>query len=422
MNTRDKAQYVLIIIDGAGDVNRILGRSPLQLARTNAMDFLARSGVSGLMRTLYDDLPRESLVAQLGMFGWSPHQYYPQGRASSELLALGDIPLGEHDLVFRANIVRMEGSVLASYSADYICSERARPIIQHINEELGYEFPDIELYHNSDFRNTLIVRNACVDACALVCAEPHESHGIAFNIGELVTARTAEGEALARHLNRYLLRVSQILSEETHYLLFPWGASRCFRLPSFHEHNGFTGRAAIVGNMDFLHGMAKAGGIDFYKVGNGRPDTDYRGKGRMVLDLLSEGYDFVTCHINGPDEASHLRDVKLKMESIEQIDDHIVSPVIDYFTAHPERLGAVMVLPDHYTNTSPETSNIKRSDTHSQHPVPFVLWNGRDVDGVRHFGEDDARFGAYGAEPVSHLDTLRILGVRAEAHLIEIEE
>lgn len=52
------------------------------------------------MQTLYPDLPRESLVAQLGMLGWSPHLYYPGGRVSCELLTTGGIGLDDGDLAF----------------------------------------------------------------------------------------------------------------------------------------------------------------------------------------------------------------------------------------------------------------------------------------------------------------------------------
>src|SRR5262245_59675084 len=176
MSAQTKKKFVLIIPDGAGDEYRIFGRSPLAMARTYHFDFIAREGVTGIMHTLYPDLPKESMVAQLGMLGWDPCRYYPCGRASCELLALEGSHLQEGDLAFRANLVRMEGDVLASYNADYISSERAMPLIQTLSRNLRQEFSDFELYHNSDFRNTLVIRGAGVDPRLLKCPEPHESH------------------------------------------------------------------------------------------------------------------------------------------------------------------------------------------------------------------------------------------------------
>lgn len=404
-------QFVLIILDGAGDVNRVLNRTPLALAQTSSMDFLAREGCTGLMQTLYPELPRDSLVAQLGIFGWSPQIYYPNGRASAELLALHQVELGDQDLVFRANVVRMDRNVLASYNADYITSDKASQLIDRINNKLHTTFPEIELYHNSDFRNTLVVRSADVEAKDILCHEPHECHGYEFNIRELLKARSSHAKPLIDKINCYLAHVGELLAVDTDFVIFPWGVSNKFCLPSFHHQNNFNGRAVVIGSMDFLHGMAKAGCIDFCKVGNGRPDTDYYAKGQAVLSCLEQGYDFVACHINGADEASHMYDVSLKLDCIEQIDDKIVSPLIDYFLDNKDRIGGVMILPDHYTNTLKVDSNSKRIDSHSLHPVPFIIWNGRNKDATRHFSEDGVSNGYYSYPPISHLQALSILGV-----------
>lgn len=415
MTNRDaggKRKYVLLIPDGAGDVYREHGKSPLGIARTRHMDFVAREGVCGLMQTLYEDLPKESLVAQLGMLGWDPRRYYPNGRASCELLALEGVGLNEGDLAFRANLVRMDGRVLASYNADYIYSERALALARKINGALRTEFPTFELYHNADFRNTLVVRGAGVDPKLLRCPEPHENHGVEFDIGRLVAGADAKSEQVAAHINRYVGRVARLLEGEAANMLFPWSPSKALRLPSFKESTGFQGPAAIVGCMDFLHGIARAAGIDFVRVGNGRPDTDYRGKGAKTVELLSAGYEFVVCHINAPDEAAHMGDVGLKVKSLEMIDRFVVRPVVQYFRRNMHELGGVLIAPDHFTNSSAETRGARRRAVHSSHAVPFALWNGRERDAARCYTEDDVLEGKYAAEPISHLELTRILGVK----------
>ena len=406
-----KKQYVLVIPDGAADVYRENGLSPFALARTTYMDFVAREGVCGLMQTLYEDLPKESIVAQMGMLGWDPHLYYPRGRASCELLALEGVQLNEGDIAFRANLVRMEGRILASYNAGYIYSEQARILVNRVNHTLGEEFPTFELYHNSDFRNTLVVRNAEIDPRGLVCPEPHESHGVEFDASHLLSGRDEKSRRVAALINSYLQRVAVILEGEAGNMLFPWSASKVLSLPPFKEVSGFGGRAAIIGCMDFLHGIAKAGNIDSFKVGNGRPDTDYAAKGAKVVELLNEGYEFVICHINAPDEAAHMGDVAGKIRSLELIDEFVVRRIVNYFVSHPAQLGGVMIVPDHYTNLPKNVSGQKRVEIHSLHPVPFALWNGRERDDVRVFNEDAALAGKYAARPVSHLDLTTILGM-----------
>jgi 2,3-bisphosphoglycerate-independent phosphoglycerate mutase len=411
MSIHQQKKYALIIPDGGGDVYRASGRSPLALAHTPYADFIAREGVGGVMQTLYPDLPKESIVAQLGMLGWNPHQYYPNGRASCELLALEGIYLEEGDLAFRANLVRMDGPVLASYNADYIFSEQSLPLIQRLSRELREEFPEFELYHNSDFRNTLVVRGVGIEPTCLRCPEPHENHGVEFDVKHLVSGTSSAARAVAARINKYLQRSRQLLSSEGANMLFPWSPSKVFRLPAFKDHTGFEGKAAVVGCMDFLHGIAKAGALSSFKVGNGRPDTDYEAKGEKTIELLSDGYDFVVCHVNGPDEASHMGNLELKVKSFEQIDKFIVRPIVEYFQRYPEELGGVMIAPDHYTNHTAVCDDSKRIEAHSSHPVPFVLWNGLERDRTQRFSEDDVLNGKFAKEPINHLDLLRLLGV-----------
>lgn len=407
-----RKKYVLVIPDGAGDLHRLEGLSPIARARTDYADFIAREGVSGLMKTLYEDLPKESLVAQLGMLGWDPHKYYPHGRASCELLALEDIYLNANDLAFRTNFVRIEDERLKSYNADYIHSEQAAPLINMLNFELRAEFPDFELYHNSDFRNTLVIRNAGVEPTLLRCPEPHESHGMRFDVRNLISGRDETSHALAGRINRYLTRAGSLIQSGTANMLAPWSASKVFQLPSFAAHTGFDGPVAVVGSMDFLMGISKAGQMSFFKVGNGRPDTDYRAKGRTVVELLREGYEFVVCHINAPDEASHGGNLALKIETLQHIDRFVLAPIVEYFMDHRQELGGVMIVPDHYTNVSAYHSQTRRAEIHSSDPVPFALWNDCEQDEVVRFSEDDARNGKYAYPVFSHLDLLRILGVQ----------
>lgn len=402
-------RYVLIVPDGAGDRHRISGRSPLAVASTPHMDFLARGGVSGIMQTLYRELPRESLVAQMGMLGWAPHQYYPGGRASCELRALGRVALQDGDLTFRANLVRMEGPVLASYNADFISTAEAAPVVVRLNRALGDEFPDFELHHSSDFRNILVVRGANLRPHHLRCPEPHESHGLTFRLDALVAAADASGSGVAARINAYVERVSHLLAGGPANALFPWSPSAPLRLPPFHANTGFAGRTAVVGAMDFLCGLAHAGAVDFYKVGNGRPDTSYDQKGATAVRLLKDGYELVVVHVNAPDEAAHMGDVPLKVRCIEALDAKVVGPVVEYFRARPAELGGVMVVPDHYTNSVPDVQALRRAEVHSTDPVPFALWNGGDRDGVKSFDEESAARGAYADAGLNHLDLLPLL-------------
>ncbi|HMP80863.1 MAG TPA: phosphoglycerate mutase, partial [Pirellulaceae bacterium] len=75
-------KYAIVIPDGCADEPQesLGGRTPLQSARTPAMDELARLGCVGRA----NHTPREFLpgsdVANLSLLGYNPHQYF-SGRA-----------------------------------------------------------------------------------------------------------------------------------------------------------------------------------------------------------------------------------------------------------------------------------------------------------------------------------------------------
>ena len=116
-------------------------------------------------------------------------------------------------------------------------------------------------------------------------------------------------------------------------------------------------------------------------------------------------------NINAPDEAAHMGDLAGKIRSLEMIDKFVIGQIVNYFRFHPEQLGGVMIVPDHYTNLPEHVSGQRRAEIHSIHPVPFALWNGRERDSVRTFSEDTVRDGKYASPPISHLDLTTVLGV-----------
>ena len=97
-------------------------------------------------------------------------------------------------------------------------------------------------------------------------------------------------------------------------------------------------------------------------------DTNYRGKGDAAVAALDD-YDFVMVHIEAPDEAGHAGDVAAKVRALEQIDEHIVGPVLSRIRTFDH--WKIMVVPDHPT--------LIADRKHSAVPPPFCLAG----DGVR---------------------------------------
>ena len=91
-------------------------------------------------------------------------------------------------------------------------------------------------------------------------------------------------------------------------------------------------------------------------------DTDYAAKGRYAVAAL-EDHDIVCVHVEAPDEASHEGRAGEKVKALEEIDRHIVGPLLEALPAHGD--WRILVSPDHRTPL--------RTRAHSHGAVPFAI-------------------------------------------------
>jgi len=164
-------------------------------------------------------------------------------------------------------------------------------------------------------------------------------------------------------------------------MIWLWGQGKRPSMPTFPELYGLTG--AVISAVDLIRGMGRYAGLTVVEVpgATGYFDTNYSGKADYGIDALGLG-DFLFVHVESPDEAGHIGDLKEKMRAIENFDKLVVGPIVDAISkSEPYR---VMVLPDHFTPI--------RVGTHVADPVPFVVHG----TGVPHgaasgFSETEAR-------------------------------
>ena len=125
--------------------------------------------------------------------------------------------------------------------------------------------------------------------------------------------------------------------------------------------------------MDLVRGLAKLIGWDIIEVpgATGYIDTNFAGKGAAAVAALDK-YDLVFVHVEAPDEAGHNANVAGKVTSIEQIDQHVVGPVLKRLQAEGKG-WRILVLPDHPTPCTLRT--------HTGEPVPFAM-AGQRLEGV----------------------------------------
>jgi 2,3-bisphosphoglycerate-independent phosphoglycerate mutase len=153
-----------------------------------------------------------------------------------------------------------------------------------------------------------------------------------------------------------------------------WGAGQRPAFKTFKSLHGVQG--TMITGVDLLRGLAELAGWRCREVegATGYLDTDYAAKGQAAIDELSES-DLVCVHVEAPDEAGHEGNAVAKVKALEEIDQKIVSPVID----HLERQASngepyrVFVCPDHPTFCS--------TRMHSRGLVPFII-AGSGVDAM----------------------------------------
>jgi 2,3-bisphosphoglycerate-independent phosphoglycerate mutase len=162
--------------------------------------------------------------------------------------------------------------------------------------------------------------------------------------------------------------------------LWLWGLGGAPNLPSFQQRFGVRG--VMITAVDLLRGIGALVGWPRIEVegATGYLDTNYAGKGQAAVDALNE-YDVVCVHIEAPDEASHEGRHEAKIEALQQIDQHIVAPVVEALAKHGDY--RILVTPDHPTPCS--------TKKHSHGMVPLVMaGSGVDPDAQTTYDEPSA--------------------------------
>ncbi|NLC70204.1 MAG: phosphoglycerate mutase, partial [Desulfuromonadaceae bacterium] len=134
-------KYIVLLGDGMADepLAELGGKTPLEYAATPHMDYLARGGETGLVRTVPEGFPPGSDVANLSVFGCDPKACYT-GRSPLEAASMG-VELGPEDVAFRLNTVFLdtcgEQFVMGDFSAGHITTAESEQLIGILQQELG---------------------------------------------------------------------------------------------------------------------------------------------------------------------------------------------------------------------------------------------------------------------------------------------
>ena len=363
-------KYAIIIPDGAADVplDELDGKTPLEAAEIPTIDAIAGGGKCGTVRNIPKGLPKGSDVAILSVFGYDPEKFYT-GRAPLEAAAKG-LHIADDEIVFRCNLVTLIDGIMEDYSAGHISTDEADTIIQELNDQLGNR--QVRFHTGVGYRHLMIYKGQ-VD---LETTPPHDI------LDKPIASYLPRGKG-AEPLNTLIERSQEILAgheinvvrrdlgENAATSIWLWGEGKMPTLKPFIDRFGL--QVAAISAVDLVRGLAKLIGWQVIDVpgATGYLDTNYAGKGTAAIEALDR-FDMVCVHIEAPDEAGHNANAAGKVQALQQIDQHIVAPVLQRLKAEGED-WRILVLPDH-----PTPCTIR---THTGKAVPFAI-AGKRIESV----------------------------------------
>jgi len=390
-------KYIVILGDGMADykIEELGNKTPLQVAKKPNMDFIAKNGICGMLKTIPDGFEPGSDVANLSILGYDVKKCYT-GRAPIEAASMG-INLKDDDVAFRCNFITEENGILKDYCAGHITNEEGRILINLLNEKLSDKLKEIngKFYAGVSYRNIFVCKVKNINPENIVCIPPHNIIGQKIE-KNLIIAKNNKEENFVKILNDIMIKSLEILEESEintkrkkegknpANMIWLWGQGKKPEIQLFKEKYGLNG--AIISAVDLIKGIGKLTGMDVINVegATGLWNTNYDGKADACINALKD-HDFVYVHVEATDEAGHAGDLNLKILCIENL-DRMIGKILRKIKEN-KIAAKIAVLPDH-----PTPIKIK---THTSDPVPFAIYNGNKNDNVKKFDEEECKKGKY---------------------------
>jgi 2,3-bisphosphoglycerate-independent phosphoglycerate mutase len=289
------------------------------------------------------------------------------------------IILGPDDWAIRCNLVTVEDGLMRDFTAGHISNNEGKALIQALQQALGgplqTEQPErlraeLEFHAGVSYRNILVYRPREGSAPFSAETKTQPPHDIPDRpVADYLPQ--GPGSWLLQDLMRRsqdvfrdhpINQARRARGDRPATQVWLWGQGRAPHLRPFVEVYGKRG--AIISAVDLVRGVGVLLGWKRIDVpgATGYLDTDYAAKGRAAVAALRD-HDLVCVHVEAPDEASHEGRADAKVEALEQIDRHIVGPLLEALAAQGE--WRILVSPDHRTPV--------RTRAHAHGPVPFAM-------------------------------------------------
>lgn len=367
-------------------------KTPLQMAKTPHIDWIAKNGQSGLLKTVPETMHPGSEIANMAVLGYDVEKVF-EGRGVLEAASMG-VEIETGDLGLRCNLLTIEDKKIKNHSAGHISNEEATELIHFLNEKLGDE--NIRFYPGVSYRHLLVIKGGDKN---VNCTPPHDVTGTPFN-NVLIQSKTNVAQETCDLLNNLIIQSQELLEnhpinikrksigKEPANSIWPWSPGYKPAMPTLNEMYGIK-KSAVISAVDLIHGIGVYAGMEVIHVegATGLFDTNYEGKAKAAVDALKEN-DFVYLHIEASDEAGHEGNVELKTKTIEYLDQRVVKYILEETVKMNEEV-AIAILPDHPTPCALKT--------HTRDAVPFSIYKpGIQPDEVKVYDEFDVKKGIIG--------------------------
>ena len=399
-------------------VERLGGKTLLQYADTPYMDMLAKKGRCGRLVTVPVGYQPGSEVANTAILGYDLDKVY-EGRGPLEAASIG-YEMRPDDMAIRCNIITLADGKIKNHHGGHLTTEDGTELINYLNEQLGDE--RVQFIPGIQYRHLLVIRGGNKH---IACSPPHDhpdeewrpllvqpSSAPSSDPSSAPSVqppclrcqpRVAElsPSATAALINDLILRSQSLL--ENHPInqkrkaegkpmansIWPWSPGYRPSMQTIAEMYPEVKSGAVISAVDLIRGIGHYAGLRIIKVegATGLYNTNYEGKAQAAIEALRQD-DFVFLHVEASDEAGHDGDLKLKLQTIENLDRRIVEPIYNEVKTWDEPV-CIAVLPDHPTPVEVRT--------HVQEPVPFIIYHqGMEPDDVKEYDEVSCVGGSYG--------------------------
>lgn len=374
-------------------VKELGDKTLLQYANTPYMDLLAKNGRVGRLKTVADGFHPGSEVANSSILGYDQSKVY-EGRGPLEAASIG-VELAPDDMAIRCNLICIENGNIKNHSCGRLETEEADVLIKFLQKKLGSE--RVHFYTGIQYRHLLVIKGGNKH---LKCTPPHDVPGQPF-MPLLVKPEIPEAKKTADLINDLILKSQKLLADhplnkqrvaegkDPANSIWPWAGGYRPNMTPLTVTYPQIKRGAVITAVDLIRGIGRLAGLRCINVegATGLYDTNYEGKAQAAIEALKTD-DFVYLHVEASDEAGHDGNLKLKLQTIEDLDRRLIGPIYEAVKNFDEPVS-IAVLPDHPTPVALRT--------HTNEPIPFLIYYpGIEADSVQTFDEIAAVDGSYG--------------------------